>query len=81
MSWPVFRTTSLIFFSRAKFTPATTSAIFVAFTVYLGWSPIEHVPAGAAAVWLPFGHVSVGRSAIVHGEPAVALMGGHDPVG
>ena len=42
---------------------------------------MEHDPIGAADVRLPFGHVSVGRSAIVHGEPAVALMGGHEPVG
>lgn len=70
-----------MFFSRAKFIPAATSAISVALTVYLGWSPIEHDPTGAAYVRLPVGHVSVGWSAIVHDEPAVALTGGQEPVG
>ena len=42
---------------------------------------MEHDPTGAAAVRLPFGHVSFGWSAIVHEEPAVPLMGGHEPVG
>ena len=54
----------------------------MALTVYLGWSPIEHDPTtGVVDVKLPFGHVSVGRSAIVHDEPAVALRGGHESVG
>lgn len=70
-----------MFLWRAKFIPAATSEISVALTVYLGWSPIEHDPTGAADVILPFGQVSVGWSAIVHDEPAVALMGGHEPVG
>lgn len=70
-----------MFFCRAKLIPAVTSAISVALTVYLGWSPIEHDPTCVTDVRLPSGHVSVGRSAIVHDEPAVALMGGHEPVG
>lgn len=59
-SCPVFRTTSRICFSRAKLIPAATSAISVALTVYLGWSPMEHDPTGATDVEFPFGHVSVG---------------------
>jgi len=70
-----------MFLCLAKLIPAATSAIDVALTVYLGWSPIEHAPTGCAAVVLPEGQVFVGRSAIVHEFPAVALMGGHEPVG
>ncbi len=61
--------------------PAATSAIDVALTVYLGWSPIEHTPIGCLVVELPEGHVFVGWSAIVQEFPAVALMGGHESVG
>lgn len=81
MSCPVLRTTSLIFLSRAKFIPAATSAMSVALTVYLGWSPIVQDPTATADVRLPFGHVSVGWSATVHEKPAVALIAGHEPVG
>ena len=70
-----------MFLFRAKLIPAATSAMSVALTVYLGWSPIEHDPTGAADVRLPLGQVSVGWSATVHEEPAVALIGGQEPVG
>lgn len=69
-----------MFFDLANLMPAATSTMEVALTVYTGWSPIEQVPIDCT-VKLPEGQLSVGRSAMVHGFPAVALIGGHEPVG
>lgn len=60
-SCPVFRTTSRIPCCFANRTPMATCTGSVALTVYLGWSPIEQVPAVSPAVKLTGGQECVGH--------------------